>query len=84
MNSNSHRKDTIMCIKEAGSGCSEMVKAKIMSLLEWNEGIMMSLGVCSEEMPKHCDVKGAMECVSQLASGHLMATGTEMEPAICA
>ena len=80
----SNRVQSLQCIQGVASGCSQLVKHRILTHLEWSNSMVETFGVCSEEMPKFCDPHGAMECISKLGTGHLLASGTDMEPAICA
>ncbi|XP_063434047.1 uncharacterized protein LOC134715647 isoform X2 [Mytilus trossulus] len=80
----SNRLTSLQCVQSQVSGCSEVVKARFLHELDWVEGMMQTIGVCSEEKPFVCDPKGALDCISQLSAGHVMSSGTEMESAICA
>ncbi|XP_052102318.1 uncharacterized protein LOC127735918 isoform X2 [Mytilus californianus] len=80
----STRLTSLQCVQSVVSGCSEVVKARIMHELDWQDGMMQTIGVCSEEKPFVCDPKGALDCISQLSAGHVLSSGTEMESAICA
>lgn len=77
------RIDAFQCLQSVASGCSEVAKARLLYHVEVTSSMMRMLGVCAEDNMYRCDPQGAMDCISKLGSGHVLATGTPMEQAIC-